>query len=208
MKQISLKPFGSKLRLWTLLAFVAIAVTSCQKQIGTNDESMASREVEMSINKPGTTSIAQLAIDNGFTQLVAALMYVDAELNAGLVDMFMNGKDQYTVFAPTDAAFEALYAALTIELGMPIDEITDLPATLVLDVLKYHVTGGRRASFNVLPKNGMREITTLLTDASFWVSPSAMITAVGNTAQITNPDVNASNGIVHVIDQVLLPIVP
>jgi uncharacterized surface protein with fasciclin (FAS1) repeats len=208
MKQITIKPFGSTLRLLTVVAFVAIAATSCQKQISTIDETAASREVEMNMNKPGTISIAQIAIDNGFTELVAALMYVDDELDAGLVDMFMNGKDQYTVFAPTNAAFETLYAALTIKLGSTIDEITDLPATLVLDVLKYHVTGGRRASFSVLPKNGMREITTLLPDASFWVSPSGMITAVGNTAQITNPDFNASNGIVHVIDQVLLPIVP
>jgi uncharacterized surface protein with fasciclin (FAS1) repeats len=209
MKQINMKPPGSKIRLLVLLFFVTIAGTSCQKQISTKDEATdASRNVEMNINKPGTTPIAQIAIDNGFTQLVAALMYVDEELNAGLVNLFMNGKDQYTVFAPTDAAFEALYAALTVKLGTTVDEISDLPASLVLDVLKYHVAGGRRASFSVLPKKGMREISTLLPNASFWVSPAGKITAVGNMAQITVPDINASNGIVHVIDQVLLPIVP
>jgi uncharacterized surface protein with fasciclin (FAS1) repeats len=209
MKQITFKPSCSGLRMFALLFFVAFAASSCQKQINTNDEVMAaSRNVEMAKNKPGTTPIAQLAIDNGFTQLVAALMYVDDELNAGLVNLFMNGKDQYTVFAPTDAAFQDLYAALSVKLGTPIDEITDLPATLVLDVLKYHVTGGRRASFSVLPKKGMREISTLLPNATFSVSPAGMITAVGNTAQITTPDINASNGIIHVVDQVLLPILP
>ncbi|MES2647981.1 MAG: fasciclin domain-containing protein [Bacteroidota bacterium] len=208
MKQITFKPLGSGFRMFALLFFVAIAATSCQKQINTNDEAMASRSVEMASNKPGNSPIAQVAIDNGFTQLVAALMYVDEELNAGLVNLFMNGKDQYTVFAPTDAAFQNLYAALTVKLGTPIDEITDLPATLVLDVLKYHVTGGRRASFSVLPKKGMREITTLLPNATFSVSSSGMITAVGSTAQITAADVNASNGIIHIIDEVLLPIVP
>ena len=209
MKQTSIKPTGISFRMFSLLFFVAIAATSCQKQINTNDEAMAaSRSVEMARNKPGTTPIAQIAIDNGFTQLVAALMYVDDELNAGLVNLFLNGKDQYTVFAPTDAAFQDLYAALTVKLGAPIDEITDLPATLVLDVLKYHVTGGRRASFSVLPKKGMREISTLLPNATFSVSPAGMITAVGNTAQITTADINASNGIIHVVDQVLLPIVP
>src|SRR6187200_434012 len=119
------KPPGFKLRLCALLLTFVIAGTSCQKQISTTDE--ASREVEMNRNKPGTTPIAQIAIDNGFTQLVAALMYVDEELNAGLVDLFMNGKDQYTVFAPTDAAFEALYAALS-KPGAVVDDIRDLPA--------------------------------------------------------------------------------
>ncbi len=74
---------------------------------------------------PGEESIAAIAIDAGFSELVAALVYVDAELDAGLVDLFLNGTDQYTVFAPTDEAFEGLYNALEI------DGITDLPAELV-----------------------------------------------------------------------------
>lgn len=89
---------------------------------------------------PGDDPIAQIAIDAGFSELVAALSYVDAELDAGLVDLFLNGTDQYTVFAPTNEAFNALYKALGI------DEINDLPAELVLDVLLYHATEGRRAS--------------------------------------------------------------
>ncbi len=89
-----------------------------------------------------------------------------------------------------------------------IDDIRDLPADLVLAVLQYHVTDGRRASKSVLPKNGMKEISTLLHDASFYVNSTGMITAIGSKANIVMADVNASNGIVHVIDQVLLPIVP
>lgn len=209
MKKINIQPLGSRMPLFALLFFVVIAGTSCQKQISTNGEAAAaSRSVAMEINKPGTSPIAQIAIDNGFTQLVSALMYVDKELNAGLVNMFMNGKDQYTVFAPTDAAFQALYTTLSGKLGTPITKISDLPASLVLNVLKYHVTGGRRASFSLLPKSGMREVTTLLPNATFSISPTGMITAVGNTAQITTADINASNGIVHIIDHVILPIVP
>lgn len=151
--------------------------------------------------RPGSDPIAQIAIANGgFSQLVDALMYVDQELNAGLVNMFMNGTDQYTVFAPTDAAFNNLYTALNIT------SVRDLPASLVLQVLQYHVTEGRRAANSVVPTNGFRTITTLLPNASFDVYPNASIDAIGNTANIIMPNISASNGIIHVIDNVLLPI--
>ena len=126
-------------------------------------------------------------------------MYVDNELNAGLVNLFLYGKDQYTVFAPTDDAFMGLYKALDIE------DISDLPATLVLDVLLYHVTDGRRAANSVVPKKNMKNIETLL-EASFMVDNMGMITAIGNTAKITAADISANNGIIHVIDAVILPI--
>lgn len=148
--------------------------------------------------KKGDDPIAAIAIDAGFTQLVDALSYVDDELDAGLVNLFLNGTDQYTVFAPTDEAFENLYSALGIS------SIRDLPAELVLDVLLYHVTDGRRASNSVVPKNNMRYIDTLL-DKSFSVDSSGMITAIGNSANIVAADISASNGIIHVIDAVLLP---
>ncbi|WMI65100.1 fasciclin domain-containing protein [Aestuariibaculum sp. YM273] len=150
--------------------------------------------------KKGADPIAAIAIDAEFTQLVAALMYVDEQLDAGLVNLFLNGNDQFTVFAPTDEAFSALYAALEI------DGITDLDAELVLSVLQYHVTTGRRASNSVVPKNGMRTIETLLPDATFDVYPDLSIMAIGNSANIMFADISASNGIIHVIDTVILPI--
>ncbi|UJH92159.1 fasciclin domain-containing protein [Antarcticibacterium sp. 1MA-6-2] len=119
-----------------------------------------------------------------------------------LVDLFLNGKDQYTVFAPTDEAFMNLYEAL----GPEVDEITDLPAELVLSVLQYHVTEGRRASNSVVPKRNMRTIETLLEGTTFKVAPDLQITAIGNTGNIVAADISASNGIIHIIDTVLLPI--
>ena len=149
--------------------------------------------------KKGHESIAEVAIGAGFSELVEALSFVDAELDAGLVNLFLNGKDQYTVFAPTNDAFEALYGALGV------GDITDLPAELVLDVLFYHVTEGRRASNSVLPKSGVRTIETLLGE-TFTVDSNGMIKAIGNEANIAAADVSASNGIIHVIDAVILPI--
>lgn len=155
-------------------------------------------------NAPGDDAIALIAINGGFGELVDALSYVDAELNAGLVDLFLNGKDQYTVFAPTDTAFENLYAALSND-ETTITDISQLPAGLVLDVLLYHVTEGRRAANSVVPKKNYKTIETLL-GVSFNVTPDAEIMAIGNTANIIAANISASNGVIHVIDQVILPI--
>jgi uncharacterized surface protein with fasciclin (FAS1) repeats len=149
---------------------------------------------------PGNSPIAAIAIAAGFDELVAALGHVDAELDAGLVDLFLNGTDQYTVFAPTDEAFNALYGTLGV------DGITDLPPELVLDVLLYHVAEGRRAANSVVPRVGTRTIETLL-GATFQVTTAGQILDIaGQTATIDQPNISASNGIIHVIDTVLLPL--
>lgn len=159
--------------------------------------------------KKGDDPIAQIAIDNGFDELVAALTYVDDELQTGLVDLFMNGTDQYTVFAPTDEAFENLYGLLSDVLGSTIDEITDVPSEIVLDVLLYHVAEGRRASNSVLPKKNNKTITPLL-EEPFYVRPDGTIqdglTGIrDDDASIDTPNISASNGIIHIITEVIVP---
>ena len=164
---------------------------------------------------PGDLSIGDIAIDAAtneenplypqFTQLVAALVHAstptdDYTPQFDLVDLFVNGTDQYTVFAPVDAAFDALYTA------QGIGAITDLPAELVTDVLLYHVAEGRRASNSVVPPKMPRKIKTLLSE-SFMVTSDPMIDAIGSDANFVSMDlidISASNGIIHVIDNVLL----
>jgi uncharacterized surface protein with fasciclin (FAS1) repeats len=157
---------------------------------------------------PGSDPIAAIAINGGFTQLVGALQYVDGELNTGLVDLFLNGTDQYTVFAPTDMAFQDLYGLLSAVLGVTVDEITDVPAPVVLDVLLYHVAEGRRAANSVVPKRGERTITPLLGE-TFAVRTDLSLrdglTGLRTDAKIAAADISASNGIIHVIDQVIVP---
>lgn len=194
-------------RFLTFVAFAGIALftISCSKENEVVNPTVASEASSVKNGNgapaPGELPIAQIAINEGFSELVNALTYVDTELNAGLVNLFMNGTDQYTVFAPTNEAFFDLYE------NLGVTQVTDLPAELVLNVLLYHVTEGRRASNSVVPKKGFRTITTLL-DETFTVNPQAMITAIGNTAYIVVPDITASNGIIHVIDAVILPIEP
>lgn len=210
MKTNNFNLFGT-LRGCTLIALMLIGAISCDNQEidDVTDANAAASSFEnrmVSLSKssnaapaPGNTPIVGIAVAAGFNELVSALIYVDTELNAGLVNLFANGKDQYTVFAPTDAAFKDLYKALGVE------KISDLPATLVLDVLKYHVLEGRRAANSVVPNAGTKEITTLL-GAKFYVDTNGMIKAVGNNANIKATNISASNGIIHVVDAVLLPI--
>lgn len=200
-----------------LIAFLTFTLTSCDSE---GVDSMP-EEPEMSLfetfdayavkydnsvgerngaPKKSDASIAAIAAGGGFSRLVNALVYVDSELDAGLVDLFSNGTDQYTVFAPTNDAFDALYTFLGVE-----DE-TELDPQLVLNVLLYHVTDGRRAANSVVPRNNMRTIETLL-GATFDVYPDLKIMAVGNSANIVGADLSANNGIIHVIDSVILPIV-
>ena len=208
MKKESFKLSGLSMKL-NILLFTALAIfaVSCEKDDSVlrckpeNPGSASQRgEVNFSAPAPGDASIAGIAIKAGFSELVGALIYVDGELDAGLVDLFLNGTDQYTVFAPTNEAFEGLYEFLEI------DGITDLPAELVLDVLLYHVTEGRRAANSVVPPRGTRTITTLL-GATFTVNSKGEINDIfGQTAKIVTPNISASNGIIHVIDTVILPL--
>ncbi|MFM8431255.1 MAG: fasciclin domain-containing protein [Bacteroidota bacterium] len=195
-----MKTIKSKLIAFSAVLGLVVLATGCAKEdISNPTVSMLDMQSRNGAPAPSNQPIAQIAIDAGFTELVSALVYVDDSLNAGLVNMFMNGTDQYTVFAPTNTAFQNLYTALGIT------AITDLPPTLVRDVLLYHVVDGRRAANSVVPKTGTRDISTLL-GVNFSVNTQGQITAVGNTANITAANISASNGIIHVIDAVILPI--
>jgi uncharacterized surface protein with fasciclin (FAS1) repeats len=189
---------NSKMLVFAAVLGLAVFATSCNQEEAIAPASPA-EELSKRAPAPGDKSIAEIAIAEGFNELVKALFFVDEELDAGLVNLFLNGKAQYTVFAPTDQAFFDLYDLLGVS------EIDELPAELVLDVLYYHVTHGRRAANSVVPKVGKRTINTLL-GVKFTVNPELEITAVGNTANIIGADVSASNGIIHVIDAVILPI--
>lgn len=205
MKTLNLKK-KLNLRIFAIVAVLATAVltVSCDKA---NDDYVPTVSEDLDLKagkavKKGDMSIAEIALvdDGEFDELVAALVFVDENLGTGLVDMFLNGTDQYTVFAPVDAAFDSLYSALNV------GGIDELDPNLVLNVLLYHVTDGRRAANSVVPKNQPRTIETLLEGASFKVDSNGKIWAVGNEAMIATPNVSASNGIIHVIDSVLLPI--
>ncbi len=193
------KPFHLLGRVAMLITIVLMAA-SCERDFNAPPRPMP-EEPMMQAMAPGSESIASIAINNGFNELVAALVYVDKEEGTDLVNQFLTGKKQQTVFAPTDQAFFNLYDAL----GEEVEEISDLPSDLVLNVLLYHVVEGRRPARSVVPMRNQRKIVTLLGEP-FYVNNDASIEAIGNTANIVLADISASNGFVHVIDAVLLPI--
>ena len=141
--------------------------------------------------EPGPTivgvAVAVNAETGEFSHLIAAVQ------RAGLVDT-LNGNRQFTVFAPTDAAFDALFAKLDVS------GVDDIPVATLRAVLLHHVAPGERFSADVLASTRIRML-----DKSF--THPAIVNGVPTIdgATIVIPDVNASNGVIHVIDEVLLP---
>jgi uncharacterized surface protein with fasciclin (FAS1) repeats len=110
----------------------------------------------------------------------------------------LSGTGPFTVFAPTNAAFEALLT----ELGVTKAELL-ADTTLLSSVLKYHVVSGRVLKADV-PVGA--DIATLETGKTFKVDAGLNIAdARGRVSKITATDVFASNGVIHVIDKVILP---
>jgi hypothetical protein len=131
-------------------------------------------------------TVADKAIDAGFTTLVAAV--VKAELLPALSDPFV----ELTVFAPTNTAFDNLATAL----GTDLNGILALPN--LADVLLYHVTPGNIVSANLTNGN-----VTMLNGDDVIVDITNGVKI--NDANVTTANVEADNGVVHVIDAVLLP---
>jgi Secreted and surface protein containing fasciclin-like repeats len=145
-------------------------------------------------------NIIQNAVNSkDHTTLVAAVKA------AGLVGT-LEGKGPFTVFAPTNEAFAALPAGTVQDLLKPANK-----ATLV-KILTYHVVPGRLTAQDLADQvaagGGKAELKTVegedLTvskDGDGW----AITDAKGNTAHVTIGDVMQSNGVIHVIDKVLMP---
>jgi transforming growth factor-beta-induced protein len=135
-------------------------------------------------------TVVDVALDNGFTTLATAV--IKAELIPALSDPFA----AYTVFAPTNDAFENL----VMELGIDIPGLLELP--ILSDVLTYHVLGSEVSAADIT--NG-DVVNPLSMTNSLKFTKTTMGEVYVNQAQVTMPDVSADNGIVHVIDNVVLP---
>jgi uncharacterized surface protein with fasciclin (FAS1) repeats len=133
-------------------------------------------------------TVADVAIDNGFSTLVTAV--VTAELLPALT----NPLATLTVFAPTNAAFDAAALAL----GTDLAGILALPN--LADVLLYHVVGSEALAASLT--DGQLITTLQGTDVIVdLVNPNVFI----NQAQVVTADIDGGNGVVHVINAVLLP---
>jgi uncharacterized surface protein with fasciclin (FAS1) repeats len=136
-----------------------------------------------------TTDIVDTAVAAGNFTTLASLLE-----STGLVDT-LKGEGPYTVFAPTDDAFAALPEGTLEELGKP-ENADQLEA-----ILLYHVAEGDVMSSDLFDG---QEIETVQ-GAPITVTIDDDGTVKVNDATVTQADVEASNGVIHVIDSVLLP---
>lgn len=133
------------------------------------------------------TDIVDTAIAAGdFSTLVAAVTAAD------LVDT-LKGEGPFTVFAPTDAAFAALPAGTVDELLKPENK------DQLVSMLTYHVVPGKVMSSDLT--EGMKAKTVQGGEVTFTLDGGAKI----DGANVVTPDIEASNGVIHVIDKVIMP---
>lgn len=145
---------------------------------------------------PGTAgavdedSIAAVAVAAGdFETLVAALTAAELVETFGDCDA-----GPFTVFAPTDEAFEAL--AAEVDLATVVADVD-----LLTSILSYHVVDGAVTSDVVVTV----ESATTLNGADISITVEGDTVRLNETVQVTAVDIEACNGVIHVIDAVLLP---
>ena len=132
--------------------------------------------------------IVGTAVDAGsFTTLVAALK------SAGLVDV-LKGDGPFTVFAPTDEAFKALPEGTVADLLKPENK------EKLIAVLTYHVVPGKTLAADLTGKK-----VTVKTVEGSPIKINGTNGVKVNEASVVKPDIMTSNGVIHVINKVILP---
>ena len=174
-----------KLMITTLMLAALFALTGCSED---NNPTAVSDIDKVKPSERETIVDVALAIneDTGeFSTLIAAILAAD-------LAPALSGNGQLTVFAPTDEAFA--------KLDLNADNIGDVPVADLTGILLYHVAKGRRMAEDVVSSeqirmlNGERTMIKLM-DGGAYI----------NDSMIVATDVPADNGVIHVIDTVLLP---
>lgn len=150
---------------------------------------------------PPTGNIVETAIalsgDGEFTSLIAALQRTADEGDENLIAI-LNGDGPFTVFAPTNAAFQTL-----LDGNPDWNTLMDVPLATLLAVLKYHVVGARAFSVDLTAAvDDNNEISTVQGSKLMFDLDNLTINGTTNIAAV---NVNATNGVIHVIDEVLVP---
>lgn len=185
-----------KLKLISLLAILSLVVAACGESESASadtvstDTTVAATETTEAMEEDDdmaeSNTIVDIAVADGrFDTLVTAVT------EAGLVDT-LSGEGPFTVLAPTDDAFAALPEGL-------LDTVL-ADQDLLTSILTYHVIDGAVPAATVVTLDGA---TTLQGEDITIVVDGDTVTINGATVVIT--DIEASNGIIHVIDAVLLP---
>ena len=191
---------SKRIALFSAAAFGALALTAAVvAPVSAQDKMMKS---EMCGEKtvmvggaamfPSKNIIENAVNSKDHTTLVAAVKA------AGLVDT-LSGKGPFTVFAPTNAAFGKLPAGTVETLVKPESKAT------LTKILTYHVVAGKMEAASLTDGKKLKtvegeELSVKLKDGKVWI-----VDAKGGTSMVTIANVNQSNGVIHVVDTVLMP---
>ncbi len=182
-----------KIRLFALMAILALVAAACGGDDADETTTTAAAVTETTeamedeaMEEMTEDTIVDVAVNNDFTTLVAAVQA------AGLVET-LQGDGPFTVFAPTDEAFAALPEGT-------LESLLEDPEALAA-ILTYHVVAGEVLAADVV---GLDSATTVEgSDIAIEVVDGGVV--LNGSANVVATDVKASNGVVHVIDAVILP---
>ena len=147
---------------------------------------------------PAAANVSDKTIGEIAAETPDLSLLTEALKDVGLDNTLMSENGRFTVFAPTNAAFEALLTKLNVTKEQLFEDKEMLKA-----VLSYHVIPEQEVKAADIPYD--TDIKTV-NGQTFMIDKDNMITdASGNKASIAKTDILASNGVVHVIDSVLLP---
>ena len=187
-----------KKTFFAAIAFSLLAVTATA-QTGMKTKSESSVMVGGAAMYPSKNIVENAVNSKDHTTLVAAVTA------AGLVET-LQSSGPFTVFAPTNAAFEKLPAGTVETLVKPESKAT------LTSMLTYHVVAGKMGAKDIAKAikagGGKAELTTVQ-GGKLWVMMQGKDVVIrdekGGTAKVTIADVNQSNGVIHVIDTVVMP---
>jgi uncharacterized surface protein with fasciclin (FAS1) repeats len=190
---------SKRIALFSAAAFGALALTAALTPVTAQDKMMKSElSGEKTVMVGGAAmfpskNIIQNAVNSkDHTTLVAAVKA------AGLVNT-LESKGPFTVFAPTNAAFGKLPAGTVDNLVKPENKAT------LSKILTYHVVAGKLEASDLTEGKKLKtvegeQLTIKKSDGKVMI-----IDSKGNSSTVTIPNVNQSNGVIHVVDTVLMP---
>jgi uncharacterized surface protein with fasciclin (FAS1) repeats len=177
---------------WLIRCLIVLGVAASLVACGGDDDDHPAA--------PG--NLVEVATANNFTALTAAAT------KAGLVSALTDPKASLTVFAPTDAAFTALATQLGFANATAM--VTALPSNALASILTYHVLPTKKTAADLLAGGatqatlyafeGKNTTLALATTGGVTLTDAAL-----TRAKVTTTDVAASNGVIHVVDKVLVP---
>src|ERR1700761_8895732 len=192
---------SKRIALLSAVAFGALAITaSVVAPANAEDKKMMKSEMsgEKTVMVGGAAmfpskNIVQNAVNSkDHTTLVAAVKA------AGLVDT-LESKGPFTVFAPTNAAFGKLPAGTVDTLVKPENKAT------LTKILTYHVVAGKMEASDLTDGKKLKTVEGEELTVKHHGDKVMLVDAKGGTSTVTISDVNQSNGVIHVVDTVLMP---